>query len=578
MSAAPTTSRRLAAIVVADVVGYSRLLNEDEAATLAALRERRKAVVEPLTKQHTGRVVKFLGDGVLLEFSSAVNAVVFALDLQHRMAEMNEPVAEGRRIRLRVGINLGEVVGEGADIFGDGVNIASRLEAIAEPGGIAISGKVHEEIEGKIDATFADLGEQALKNIARPVKVWLLSTGTQDLAPPIALPLPDRPSVAVLPFQNMSGDVEQSFFSDGITEDIITELSKFRSLFVIARNSTFQYRDKAVDIRRVARDLGVQYVVEGSVRRVGNQLRVTAQLIDATAGSHVWADRYDRPLDDLFAVEQEITQTIVSTLAGRLEEAEFDRTARRPTTSMAAYDCLLRAIVHLRGYGKDDNRLGRELCEQAVSIDPAYALAHGYLGLTLIVEHGYAASPEPIKQRALEYTQRAVRLAPSDSRCHWLTGIVYGCLPDFDLAHFHLERSNALNPNDANCLQTWGALLGQVGRFDEGIHLMRLAMRLNPFHPEWYWVDLAMTLYAARDYREALKIDQRLVVKKRPYDMAHAAACLAQLGRLSEARALARQILEVHPEFHISMLEMVAQRAADAEHLAEGMRKAGLPE
>ena len=571
-------NRRLAAILMADVVGYSRLMHEDEAGTLAALKERRAAVVAPLVRQHAGRVVKFLGDGVLIEFASAVNAVAFALDLQRRMSEMNEPVAESRRIRLRIGINLGDVIAEGSDIYGDGVNIAARLESLAEPGGMCVSEAVHEQVRGKLPFAATDMGEQHLKNIDRPVRAWRVEAAEQELAGPVSLALPDRPSVAVLPFQNMSGDASQSYFSDGITEDIITELSKFRSLFVIARNSTFQYRDKAVDVRKVARELGVQFIVEGSIRKSGSRLRVTAQLIDALSGNHIWADRYDRSLEDVFAVESEITQTIVSTLAGRVEDAEFDRAIHRPTSNMAAYDCLLRAIVQIRGFGKEGNRLARDFCEQAVSLDPTFALAHAYLGLALVVEHGYAGAPAPIKQRALECAREAVRLAPSDARCHWLLGNIYFFRSEFDFALYHHERSSEINPNDASVMATHGAILGFCGRAEEGIALVRLAMRLNPFHPEWYWVDLAIALYAAHRYEEALSINLRLSEKKVLPDLVRLAACLGQLGRLDEAKRCAREILQIKPDFRISGYDIVVVNSAISEHFAEGMRKAGLPE
>ncbi|EHK55580.1 adenylate/guanylate cyclase domain-containing protein [Allomesorhizobium alhagi] len=381
--------RRLAAIAVADVVGYSRLMETDEAGTLAVLKERRKTVLEPIVRSHEGRIVKVMGDGVLMEFASAVNAVGAALELQEKMAEANTLLNEDRRIFLRIGINLGDIICEGSDVYGDGVNIAARLEALAEPGGICLSAKVRDETRGRLELAFEDMREQQLKNIANPVRVFRVADWAISAAVGPSLSLPDKPSIAVLPFTNMSGDPEQQYFSDGITEDIITELSRSRALFVIARNSSFQYRDKAVDVRRVGRDLGVRYVFEGSVRKMGSRIRITAQLIDAVPGNHLWSERFDRGIEELFDVQDELTQTIVATVAGRLEDAEIRMAANKRTDSLPAYDCLLRGIQRLRGYDPDDNRLARELFEQAVVLDPRYALAHAYLALSLLVENHY---------------------------------------------------------------------------------------------------------------------------------------------------------------------------------------------
>ena len=362
--------RRLAAIAVADVVGYSRLMEADEAGTLAALKERRKTILEPIVRGHEGRIIKVMGDGVLMEFASAVNAVEAALELQEKMAEANALLSEDRRILLRIGINLGDIIGEGADVYGDGVNIAARLEALANRAASASRPRCAMKLHGKARRRIRRHGREQLKNIANPVRVFRIADGAAPapVGPPLSLP--DKPSIAVLPFTNMSGDPEQQYFSDGITEDIITELSRSRSLFVIARNSSFQYRDKAVDVRRIARDLGVRYVVEGSVRKMGSRIRITAQLIDAVPGNHLWSERFDRGIEELFDVQDELTQTIVATVAGRLEDAEIRTATNKRTDSLPAYDCLLRGIQHLRGYGADDNRRARELFEQAVALDP----------------------------------------------------------------------------------------------------------------------------------------------------------------------------------------------------------------
>ncbi|MFN0192276.1 MAG: adenylate/guanylate cyclase domain-containing protein [Aestuariivirga sp.] len=569
-------TRRLAAILVADVVGYSRLMEADEAETLAALKERRNTILEPVVREHGGRIVKVMGDGVLIEFASAVNAVKAALELQTKFAAANEVLPEARRIVLRIGINLGDVVGEGSDIYGGGVNIAARLEALAEPGGVCISAKVHEEVRGKIEFVFADMGEQTLKNIALPVRAY--STHPGPPASAAVTPPSSRPSITVLPFINMSGDPEQQYFSDGITEDIITELSRFRTLFVIARNSTFQFRDKAADVRRIGAELGARYVVEGSVRKMGGRIRITAQLIDAAQGNHLWSERFDGSLEDLFEVQDKVTQTIVATVTGRLEDAEIKGAAARRTSSMPAYDCLLRGVELLRGYGAGDNTRARELFERAIGLDPEFALAHAYLALSLLVENHYGQAPQAIKDRALDIALTAVRLDPRDSRCHQYLGLVYRFRGELDPAISHMERSIKLNPNDGIGIASFGALLAVAGRPEEGIDLIRRAMQLNPYHPEFYWGLLASALYAGRRYEECLEANRKIRADKHPLQMARTAACLVRLGRLDEARAVAAEVLQLKPDFSLRAEAPSYRYEADAEHLFDAMRQAGLPE
>ena len=483
--------RKLSAILAADVAGYSALMETDEAGTFARVRAGRDELFEPEIKKHHGRIFKLMGDGLLAEFGSVVDAVECAVSLQRGMMERNASVPEVKRIEVRIGINLGEVIVEGDDRYGEGVNIAARLQQLADPGGICVSGKVSREVEKKLAFGFEPMGEQRMKNIADPVACFRVNLRLAPSNQPVA-PLSVQPgslnktTIAILPFNNLSGDPEQEYFSDGITEDIITELSRFRSLFVIARNSSFQYRDKAVDVQRVARELGVRYVVEGSVRKMGTRVRITAQLIDALPGNHLWSERYDRNLDELFDVQDELTRTIVATVIGRLEDAEIRGAVRRRTENLAAYDTLLRGIDLLRpSYVTDDNRRARELFESAVSLDPHYALAHAYLALAHLVEHGYGDAPIAIKDRALETALTAVKLDPSEGRCHRFLAIAYHHRGEFDLALAHFERAVALNPNDANGIARMGlALATSGGRAEEGIALIRQAMRLNPFHPE----------------------------------------------------------------------------------------------
>ena len=569
--------RRLAAILIADVVGYSRLMEADEAGTLAALNERRKAILEPTVREHGGRIVKVMGDGVLVEFASAVQAVSCAAEVQKQMAAANVGVAEDRRIVLRIGINLGDVMVEGGDLYGDGVNIAARLQALAEPGEIWIASNVHDQVENKLSLAYDDLGLREMKNLARPVHAYRIGPEASRPLVPDAVTVPTRASIAVLPFTNMSGDPNQQYFSDGITEDIITELSRFRSLFVVARNSSFQYRDKAVDVRRVARELGVHYVVEGSVRKMADRVRITAQLIDAVTGNHLWSERYDRNIHALFEVQDEVTRTIVATLVGRLEDAEIGDAMRKRTDSPAAYDNLLRGIHLLRGHSDEDNRRARELFEKAVGIDPQFALAHAYLAIALLVEHDYDNAPDAITKQALDSGLAGVKLDPRDGRCHQFLAQAYRFRGEFDQALSHFERSVALNPNDANAIAQMGYALAITGRADDGVDLVRQAMQLNPFHPDWYWADLAIALYAARRYEEALDANRRFG-SRAYWHSARVAACHAQLGQFAEAHLHAAEVLRLKPDFHLSDERLRYKNPADAEHVFEGLRKAGLPE
>ena len=416
-----------------------------------------------------------------------------------------------------------------------------------------------------------------------PLRVYSLQVGvaatSKSEQAPVAdrLGFPDKPSIAVLPFTNMSGDPEQTYFADGITEDIITELSRARGLFVIARNSSFTYRDKAVDVRRVAEELKVRYVVEGSVRRMANRVRITAQLIDAVSGTHLWSERFDRNIDELFAIQDELTQTIVATTTGLLEDVEIKNASRKQTGSLSAYDCLLRGVEQLRGYGPDVNRRARELFEQAVALDPQYALAHAYLALALIIENGYGRAPDDIKQRALTTATTAVRLDPRESRCHVFLGQVHRFRDEYDLAIAHLERGLALNPNDTRGMIHLSTVLGVSGRAEEGIEIIQRAIKIDPYL-HFYWGTLALCLYALKRYEEALEAHRKLGRDKSPWQLAKEAACLAQLGRLDEAQDLAAEVLRRNPGFSVRQEMPHYKYPADAENLRRGLLMAGLPD
>jgi TolB-like protein len=565
--------------LVADVVGYSRLLNEDEAGTLAALRERRRAVVEPLTKQHSGRIVKFLGDGVLIEFASAVNAVAFALDLQRRMAEMNEPVAEARRIRLRIGINLGEVVGEGADIFGDGVNVASRLEALAEPGGVVISGKVHEEVRGKLDADFADLGEQQLKNIARPVCVYRLTTAAlprhnTDVKAPSPLI-----SVAVLPFTNMSGDASQEYFADGLTEDLITALAKSRHLHVLSRNATFEYKGRIANIPEVGLQLGARYVLEGSVRTGGSRVRVTVQLIDSTTSGHVWAERFDRELADVFAVQDEIIGAIAGRLSGGFVDLAAASTRDNPTANLTAYDRLLRGRATWR---RGDAAETREHWTKAVEADPRYAPAlaglaflYGYDVFTQVIGEPI----ETLKCKALHFAERAIAADDNDFYTHHCLGTTFLCLGDLDKARHHLETAVTLNPHLPNSLIALGNTYICMGSHQEGLVIMERGFAIDPrLSAATRGVELEAHLVGGNfdAAREAFnRIESPFAFQYLLY-----ATCLALAGRTDEAsRALGEFEARRTPWFDVPgfIACWVGQfrLPEDRARLRDGFRKLG---
>src|SRR5215469_5026556 len=407
--------RRLAAILAADVVGYSRMMQADEAGTLGALKARRNEILQPLVSKHHGRIIKIMGDGVLVEFGSAVEAVGCAVGLQEAMAVANKAVEESRRVVLRIGINLGDVMVEGGDLYGDGVNIAARLEALGEPGAVTISQAVFDQVRAKLPLSFAELGEQSLKNIAEPVRLYRLSPssgGSMSSSP--ARNRSTKASIGVLPFTNMSADPEQQYLSDGITEDIITELSRCRELLVIARNSSFQYRDRSVDMKRIGRELGAEYLVEGSLRKAGNRLRITAQLIEAATGSHVWAERYDGDIEDIFSVQDEVGRTIVATLTGRLAASGAEHARRKPPQLWAAYDYFLQGREQMQRF---DAEAAAPQLRRAIELDACYAQAHGWLAIAMYVIHTAHGRPEDLEE-GMDAAQKAVALDPMDSTSH----------------------------------------------------------------------------------------------------------------------------------------------------------------
>ena len=419
--------RRLAAIMVADVVGYSRLMGQDEAGTLARLKKLRAEFLHPKVAEHGGRIVNTTGDGTLVEFASAVDAVKHAIDVQRGMMERNAGLSDEERIDLRLGINVGDIIIDGDDIYGDGVNVAARLEGLAEPGGIYISGTVFDQIGSKLDLTVDDLGPQSVKNIAEPVRTYRIRIEAATLAAgggTATPPLPEKPSIAVLPFQNMSGDSEQEYFADGVVEEIITELSRIKWLFVIARNSSFAYKGKSPDIRQVGRELGVRYVLEGSLRKAANRVRISGQLIDAINGAHIWADRFEGGLDDIFELQDQITSSVVGAIEPALTTAEMRRANAKPTESLDAYDCFLQALALFHGFSSTGFENAVALCRKAITIDPQYATPYGLAARSLVyrVALGWASNVEIERNDAIEFARKAIDFGTDDPAALWMGG------------------------------------------------------------------------------------------------------------------------------------------------------------
>ena len=569
--------RRLAAIMATDIVGYSRLIEIDETDTLGSIKRLQSSIFNSTISTHGGRIVKLMGDGALVVFNSAVDAVNCGVSLQNAIALDQRQVSPDQRIILRIGINLADVVFEGDDLYGDGVNIAARLETLAQPGGICISDIVQCQLIGKSGLAFEDGGEVSLKNIARSVRVWhWMDSPTVG---PASLPS-DRPTIAVLPFENLSGQPDETFFSDGITEDIITGLARFRSLSVIAANSSFNFRGKPTSLKEIGRRLSVAFIVEGSIRRVGERIRVTAQLIEAATGTHLWAERFDRSLTDVFAVQDEVAKMIVSTLVGRIEEAKFQQSLRNPTVSLAAYEYYLRGVAHLRGYADDDNLEFCRMLEAAIERDPRFALAYAYLALARVALHGYADAPAEVLEDAFAIARKSVVLDGQESACHRLLALVCVFRREFDMAERHFRRAYQLNPNDANGLVQMGGLLARRGRLDKGLEWINEGMRLNPFPPSWYEAALANVLYLLERYDEAALALSELP-NPGPYTHARLAACYAQSQRIAEAHAEVALVLKDRPNFSTADFLKRVVVLEQPEHrglLRQGLLKAGFPE
>ena len=578
--------RRLAAILAADVAGYSRLMGADEEGTLARLNAHRREFLEPTVAKHRGRVVKRTGDGILVEFVSAVDATRCAIEVQHGMAQRNIGVADEQRIEIRIGVHVGDIIIEEGDIFGDGVNIAARLESVAQPGGICISEDAYRQVRDKLDANFLDSGERQLKNIARPVRIYEFypDTSPAGKTPASELARPDKPSIAVLPFQNMSGDAEQEYFADGMVEDIITGLSRFKWLFVIARNSTFAYKGRSVDIKQVGHELGVRYALEGSVRKAAGRVRITTQLIDAETGAHVWAERYDRSMDDIFALQDEITLSTVAAIEPSVRRAEIERAKRKRPENLDAYDLVLRATPLADTGMPDGASQALPFLERAISLDPNYALAHGQAAFCHEILYIRAGRREETRSAAIHHAHSAIALGPDDASALVYGGIAIGLVEhDRALAQEVFESALAVSPSAA-WAYLWGALiLGWGGDAERAIEWGERGIRLSPFDP---WITAAlhgisMGHFLNGRYDDAAKAARRAIRSKPGFSISHMllAAALAKLGRTDEAKAAAERVLQLQPNFSSTgQCTGIGCVPILAVPLIEALRTAGLPE
>jgi TolB-like protein/class 3 adenylate cyclase len=574
-------TRRLAAILAADVAGYSRMIGANEEGTLNRLRSIRAEIIDPKVIEHRGRIVKTTGDGFLVEFSSVIDALRCAIEIQNVVAEGNAEIAAEERIEFRIGINVGDIVVEDGDIFGDGVNVAARLEGLADPGGICVSARVQEDAAGRLDIAFDDLGEQNLKNIARPIRVYRVrdaaSKSLSALAPS-ALPLPDKPSIAVLPFANMSGDPEQDYFADGMVEEIITALSRVRWLFVIARNSTFTYKGQAIEIKQVGRELGVRYVLEGSVRKVGQRVRITGQLIDALSGTHLWADRFDGSLEDIFELQDKVALSVAGVIEPTLQVAEMRRSAGRPTTDLSAYDLYLRALAAFYPITRERIFEALGLLEQAIAIDRHYgpALAWAAFCHMTVVRDGWTAEPETSRHKAVELARRALDVGDNDPRILVHAALVLAHLgEDIEAMIGLVDRALALNPSFARGWFVSGLLRVFAGQSDLAIEQVETSLRLSPRERVGASLSvMGMAYFFKHQFDEAAS---KLILAIQdhpgfPPSYRFLAACYAHMGRLDEAGAIITRLRAIAP-FHVPS-DVPYRKPEDRELFLSGLRLA----
>jgi len=590
-------NRKLAAILAADVVGYSKLMGADESGTLNALKRHRETVFDPSVAAHNGRIVKLIGDGTIVEFGSVVDAVSCALSIQRAASLPPDQNGAPSIIVLRIGINLGDVIIEADDIYGDGVNIAARLEPLAEPGGVCISSIVNESIGNRVDVQFQDGGEIQVKNIDRPIRVWRWHPSMPAVSAAAPKPAAAKPgangghkaataSIAILPFTNMSGDPEQEYFSAGISEDIITDLSKIAGLTVIARNSSFTYKGRSVDVRTIGRELGVASVLEGSIRRAGQRVRITAQLIDAGNGGHLWADRYDRDLTDIFEVQDDVTHRIVDALKVTLSPAEKAQLVESDTSNLEAYELTLRGREVLLGRTKTRETLeqAKKLFLRAIELDPHYAKAYAALGFAYMFDYQnrWSDDPDSSLPRAREYAERAIEKDPKEALAHAVAAVTATFGRDLDRAQSEIDLALSLNPNMAMAYNILGGIRIYLGRPEEAIPMIERAMRLDPATNSQFIHFLGMANLLAGKYETAAALlrERILLVPNTDFSRALFASALGHLGELDQARRIWHELKEINPKYSFAehMGRLPFKKAEDAERIADGLKKAGLPD
>ena len=566
--------RRLAAILAADVAGYTRLVEQDTDGTVAAWKAARDDVIKPLVDGKSGRIIKFTGDGFLVEFPSVQDAVACAIALQEGLASSS--------LKFRMGINVGDITDDGGDVHGEGVNIAARLEALAEPGGICISGDVHNQVRNRIDIAFKDMGEKEVKHVSLPVKVFAiqLAEPTSPTKPEAAVS--EKNSIAVLPFDNMSNDPEQAYFSDGITEDIITDLSKISSLFVIARNTSFTYKGRAVDVSQVARELGVKYILEGSVRKSGNRVRINAQLIEGLSGGHIWADRFDRELADIFAVQDEVTGNIVEALHLHLTPQEQGLVGAKGPSNIEAYDLILRARELLYRFTAEATAEARQLLDESIRLAPDYSDAYSNIALALFNEYlsGWNGATRNNLDEALQMALKAVELNPNDAHAHWALGATCLWTKDFERSEFEINKSIELDPNYCEGYATRGYLLSFVGRPDDAIRDIDHAMRLNPEYPKIFLHFLAQAYFLKGNYEQAAELLQRRIRLNPETDISRVllAASYGHLNRSDDALKAWNEAMKINPTYSLAQKakDLPFKDPKDWQQVVDGLRKVGV--
>lgn len=577
--------RRLMAILAADVAGYSRLVSADEEGTLAQWKAHWRELIDPKIKEHSGRIVRITGDGMLVEFASVIATVRCAVEIQRAMVERNADVPQEKRIEFRMGINVGDIIIDGTDMWGDGVNVAARLEALSEPGGICVSARVQEDVHGRLDISFQDIGEQQLKNIARPVRVYRVRPNRTAAKPAPALP--DKPSIAVVPFNNMSGDPDQEYFADGMVEEIITALSRMRWLFVIARNSSFTYKGRAVDVKQVGRELGVRYVLEGGVRKAANRVRITAQLIDSSTGVHLWADRFEGELDNIFDLQDQVTASAVGAIAPKLQQAEVERAKRKPTESLHAYDYLLRGMANLRLWTREANDEALRLFNRAIELDPDFSSAYGMATWCYARRKGMRWMADRVQDTAETalLARRAAEVGWDDADASARAGFALAyVVHDVDAGAALIDRALVLNPNLAEPWHFSGWVRVYLGEPEAAIEHFARSMRLSPLDPLNSVAQTGTALahfFAGRDDDASLWAERAL--RETPDFLPAlrvAAASNALAGRMDEAHNAIARSLRLYPTPHISNLknQVPLRRPKDLARYAEGLRKAGLPD